>query len=59
MVYNPPAMHEVQDMPVRSLDGKDPLEEEMAIHSSISYLENPMDRGAWWTTVRGIAKSPI
>ena len=23
-----------------------------------SYLENPMDRGAWWATVRGVAKSP-
>ena len=22
-----------------------------------SYLENPMDRGAWWATVRGVAES--
>ena len=22
-----------------------------------SYLENPMDRGAWWATVPGITKS--
>ena len=22
-----------------------------------SYLENPMDRGAWWATVRGVTKS--
>ena len=22
-----------------------------------SYLENPMDRGAWWATVQGVAKS--
>ena len=22
-----------------------------------SFLENPMDRGAWWATVHGIAKS--
>ena len=21
-----------------------------------SYLENPMDRGAWWTTVHGVAE---
>ena len=21
-----------------------------------SYLENPMDRGAWWATVHGVAK---
>ena len=24
-----------------------------------SCLENPMDRGAWWATVHGVAKSPI
>ena len=24
-----------------------------------SCLENPMDRGAWWATVRGVAKSQI
>ena len=22
-----------------------------------SYLENPTDRGAWWATVHGVAKS--
>ena len=22
-----------------------------------SFLENPMDRGAWWATVRGVSKS--
>ena len=22
-----------------------------------SYLENPMDRGVWWATVHGVAKS--
>jgi len=22
-----------------------------------SYLENPMDRGAWWATVHGVKKS--
>ena len=22
-----------------------------------SHLENPMDRGAWWATVHGVAKS--
>ena len=32
---------------VLSLDGEDPLEEEMATHSSISCLGNPIDRGAW------------
>ena len=42
---------------VRCLGREDPLEEGMATHSSISCLENPMDRGAWWATVRGVAKS--
>ena len=29
----------------------------MATHSSILALENPMDRGAWRSTVHGVAKS--
>ena len=32
---NPPAMQEMQGTQVRSLGPEDPLEEEMAIHSSI------------------------
>ena len=32
------------------------LEEEMATHSSILARENPMDRGAWWVIVHGVAK---
>ena len=43
-------------MPVGSLGGEDLLEEEMANPLQYSGLENPMDRGAWWTTVRGIIK---
>ena len=35
---------------------ENPLEKEMATHSSISGLENPMDRGAWRATVYGITK---
>ena len=31
-------------------------EKEMATHSSIC-LEDPMDRGAWWTAVYGVAQS--
>ena len=34
-VKNPPAMQETQEMWVRSLGQEDPLEEEMATHSSI------------------------
>ena len=51
---NPPAMWETW---VRSLGGEDPLEEDMATHSSILAWRIPMDRGAWWATVYGVAKS--
>ena len=34
-VKNPHAIQEPQEMLVRSLDWKDPIEEEMATHSSI------------------------
>ena len=45
MVKNPPAMQETW---VRSLDWEDPLEQGMAIHSSILAWRIPMDtRGAW------------
>ena len=44
-------------MQVQSLGWEDPLEEEMATHSSILCLENPMDRGAWRATVYGVTKS--
>ena len=33
------------------------LEEGMATHSSILAWRIPMDRGAWWATVHGVAKS--
>ena len=49
-----PAMRETR---VRSLGWEDRLEKEMATHSSYSCLENSMDRGAWWATVYGVAKS--
>ena len=42
---------------VQSLGQEDPLEKEMAIHSSILAWKNPMDRGAWQATLHGIAKS--
>ena len=35
------------------------LEKEMAIHSSILGLENPMDRRAWRATGHSVAKSQI
>ena len=37
----------IQETRVRSLGGEDPLEKEMAIHSSTIAWKNPMDRGAW------------
>ena len=54
MVKNPLTIGEIW---VQSLSWEDPLEEDMAIHSSILAWRIPMDRGAWWVTVRGIAKS--
>jgi len=47
----------VQETQVQSLGWEDPLEKEMATHSSILGLENLMDRGAWWAAVHGVAKS--
>ena len=38
---------EMQETWVQSLDWEDPLEKEMATHSSILGLENPKDRGIW------------
>ena len=42
---------------VQSLGGEDPLKEEMATHSSIFCLENPLDRGAWKAAVHGVTTS--
>ena len=53
MIKHLPAMQETQ---VQSLGQEDPLEKDMATHSS-SCLEKPMDRGAWWATVHGVSKS--
>ena len=52
MVKKLPAMQETS---VRSLGPDDVMEKEMATHSSILCLENPMDRGAWWAIVHGIS----
>ena len=51
---------------VQSLGREDPLEKEMATHSSIlawriawriAWTENPMDGGAWRATAHRVAKS--
>ena len=52
VVKNPPAMQETW---VESLGKEDPLEDEMATHSSIL----AMDRGAWWATVHGVTESDM
>ena len=49
-VKNLPAIQETQ---VRSLGQEDPVEKEIATHTSILAKENPLDRGAWWATVHG------
>ena len=41
-----------------SLGWDNPLKKEMATHS-YSCLENSMDRGAWWATVRGVTESDM
>ena len=55
-VKNLPAMQEVQEMQVPSLDQEDPLEKDW---QSLQYscLKIPMNRGAWWTTVQWVAES--
>ena len=45
-----PAMQETQ---VQSLGQEDHLKKEMGTHSSISSMENSMDRGAWRAIVHG------
>ena len=54
LVKNPPAMQETW---VQSLSWEDPLEEDLASHSSILAWRIPTDRGAWQGTVHGVAKS--
>ena len=50
---NLPAMQKIR---VQSLSREEPLEEEMATHSSILAWRIPMDRGAWQATVHGVTR---
>ena len=52
MLKNLPAMQEIQ---VQFLGQEDPLEKEMATHSSILAWRIPMEKGAWWAAE--VAKS--
>ena len=54
LVKNPRAMWETW---VQSLGWEDPVEEGMAIHSSILAWRTFMDRGAWWAIVYGVTKN--
>ena len=54
MVKNLPAM---QESWVHSLGWEDPLEKEMATHSSVRVWRIPMDRGTWQATVQEVSKS--
>ena len=54
MVKHLPTMRETQ---VQFLGWEDPLEKEMATHSSILAWSILMDGGAWQATVQGVAKS--
>ena len=53
MVKNLPAMQETR---VGPLGWEDPLGGNGS-PAQYSCLGNPMDRGAWWATVHGVAKS--
>ena len=48
---------EIQETWVRSLAWEDPLEEGVAIHSSILAWRIPVDKGAWQAIVHGVSKS--
>ena len=50
-VKNPPATQETW---VRSLGREDPLEEDVATHSSILTWGIRTDRGSWWAIVHGV-----
>ena len=54
MVKNLRAMQENQ---VQFLGPEDPQEKGNGHPFRCSCLENPMDRGAWWAAVHGVAKS--
>ena len=47
----------MQETKVPSLGWEDPLEEGTVNYSSIPAWRIPMDRGAWWAAVHGVAKS--
>ena len=55
-IKNPPATQETQKTWVQSLGQENPLEKGNGKPLQCSYLENPVDRGAWRPTVHRVAK---
>ena len=51
---NLPAMQETQ---ARPLGWENSLEKGMATHSRILAWSTPIDRGAWWAIIHGVAMS--
>ena len=46
----------VKNLPTNAGDAGSYMEKEMGNPFQYSCLENPMDRGAWWAIVHGVAK---
>ena len=57
MVKNPPAVQEMQEMWVQSLGQENPLEKEMATHSSILVWEIPWPEEPGGLQSMGLQKS--
>ena len=55
MAHTVKNLHAMQETWVQFLGQEDPLEKEMASHSSILAWKNPTDRGAWWAIIYGVA----
>ena len=56
-VKNPSAIQGTEEMLVQSLGWEDSPEVGHGNRLQYSCLEKPMDRGAWWATVHGVAES--
>ena len=56
-VKNLPAIQGTQETQASSLGWDDPLEEENGSLLQYSCLDSSMDRGDWWATFHGVAKS--
>ena len=54
MVKHPPAMQEIC---IRFLTWEDSLEKGIAYSLQYSYLENSMDKGAWWAIQSMVSQS--